>query len=205
MMVALAFSAVLFTGGRSSRMGRDKALLELEGQPLWQRQVALLRSLQPSEILISGSAEAFPGQNLGDCIVMPDLVSGLGPLGGLDTVLHHACCDQVLILAVDLPRMRPEVLARLLEHAIESGRGVVPRGVRGLEPLAAVYPRTCQPLISMALAAGERSMHAFVRQALGQQQLVEWTLDAADEDAFLNVNTAAEWQALVAINRLTSS
>ena len=193
-MAALAFSAVLFAGGRSTRMGRDKALLKLDGEPLWQRQITLLRALQPREILISGNAMGFPAESSADCAVVPDAITGLGPLGGLDTVLRRACCEQVLILAIDLPQMRVDLLARLLQEAAETGRGVIPRTSHGLEPLAAVYPRACQPLVSAVLAAGERSMQAFVQRALAEHLLVEWTVEATDEGAFFNVNTAVEWE-----------
>ena len=79
------FAAVLLAGGRSRRMGRDKALLPLpDGRRLWQRQLAVLESLHPAELFISGSArEGVP--SLIPCL--DDETPGLGPLGGIVAAL----------------------------------------------------------------------------------------------------------------------
>jgi molybdopterin-guanine dinucleotide biosynthesis protein A len=82
------FTAVLLAGGKSTRMGRDKAGVLLHGQPLWQRQLATLRAVQPAELFISGKADAaYAGAGVE---IVADNFPGLGPLSGLEATLRRA-------------------------------------------------------------------------------------------------------------------
>src|SRR5262249_20874052 len=121
-LTPLPLTAVLLAGGRSERMGRDKALVEIEGQPLWRRQIALLEALPPAGLIISGPrrAEFAPGTR---CI--EDSGESRGPLSGVAAALQAATQPHVLVLAVDLPRMSVEFL-RHLSDVISPGIGVVP-------------------------------------------------------------------------------
>src|SRR5688500_16588132 len=93
------FAAVLLAGGRSTRMGFDKATLVIDGQPLWQRQLATLRALHPHELFISGRLDG-PYGGAGVEIIEDD-VADLGPLGGIASILRRAESELVLILAID--------------------------------------------------------------------------------------------------------
>ena len=101
-MTRREFTAALMAGGKSSRMGSDKRLLEIDGIPFWQRQIELLESLAPSEILISASDyPAWAGRHG----VVKDEAAGAGPLAGLSAILNAAAHEIVLVLAVDMPLM----------------------------------------------------------------------------------------------------
>ena len=76
-------SAVLLAGGKSSRMGRDKALLEIDGEPLWRRQLATLRALEPEQLMVSG-----PPRGEGETVA--DEIEDAGPLGGVAAALPNA-------------------------------------------------------------------------------------------------------------------
>src|SRR5687768_17396927 len=104
-------SAVLLAGGKSSRMGRDKGALLVEGEPLWQRQLNILRRTQPRELFISGPLDG-PYANTGVRIVS-DAEPHLGPLGGIAAALGECTTDWLLVLAVDLPFMRADYLLSL--------------------------------------------------------------------------------------------
>src|SRR5687767_14914896 len=96
-------SALLLAGGRSSRMGTDKALLAVSGQLLWQRQVDILRKTRPSTIYISArSADPFADSL---CTVVLDGEPDLGPLSGVAAGLQACASEYLLVLAVDLPRI----------------------------------------------------------------------------------------------------
>lgn len=174
-------------------MGRDKAFLELAGQPLLARQVALARALGPVEVLISGRADT--DYTRFGCPVLHDRVPGAGPLAGLVAALEAARAPQVLVLAVDLPHLTPAVLAHVLAAA---GRdcGVVPRVAGKLQPLAALYPRSAAILAAEQLA----QRHLAVRDFAQLCEQAGWVrfLDLPPEwaAAFANWNTPADLAAV---------
>jgi molybdenum cofactor guanylyltransferase len=156
------FTAVLLAGGKSTRMGRDKALLPVKWQgtrqPLWKRQLSVLEELQPAEIFLSGvSREDCPKS----VAVLSDEVAGAGPLSGILTCLRAASCDRVLVLAVDLGRMTSPYLAELLA-ASQPECGVVPIRDGRYEPLAAVYPKIAYKIAQHQLEQGARTLQEFI-------------------------------------------
>lgn len=131
----------ILTGGRSSRMGRDKALLELQGRPMASRTAELARSVV-EEVYFVGNPEVHGHLGLP---VLADKVAGRGPLAGIVTALEHTQRDWNLVLACDLPFLEAECLRTLLACAV-SGEGVdavVPQTEDGWQPLCAVYHRRC--------------------------------------------------------------
>src|SRR5688572_5658480 len=133
------FSAVLLAGGQSSRMGRDKAEILVEGKPLWRRQFWKLMEIGAKEVLISGRADG-PYRNSGGRIV-PDRSLGIGPLAGIDAALQAISTDWLVVLAVDLVNIRSDFLRRLVGEATAAGVGLVPTSADWFQPLAAIYPR----------------------------------------------------------------
>jgi molybdenum cofactor guanylyltransferase len=184
------FSAVLLAGGKSSRMGREKAGLIVDDQPLWQRQFATLRATQPAELFISGKPDG-PYVEAGVPIVV-DAQPGLGPLGGLATALHHAQHEHLLVLAIDLPAMTAAFLTALQRTAAAAGKGVVPQGDKWFEPLAAVYPRSCLPLVEQCLRGDDHSMQHFVRLAVQRGHLSVFPLTKEDDPHFRNLNEPSD-------------
>jgi molybdopterin-guanine dinucleotide biosynthesis protein A len=166
-------------------MGRDKATLVLGGAPLWQRQLATLRALEPAELLISGPLDG-PWRGV-EVRAIPDARPGLGPLGGLVTVLVQMRCERVLVLAIDLPAMTPTFLHTLLARC-PADRGLVPQIEERFEPLAAIYPRAIHSVAERCLASGERSMQHFIRTGLAENLLVPHRIAASDRPLFHNVN-----------------
>lgn len=139
-------------------MGRDKAWISYQGQPLIARQIELVRSLGPVEVFVSGRADT-DYEELG-CPVVTDANPNLGPLAGILEALLRASADRVLVLAVDMPHMTREALAWLLSMA-NGERGVVPKAGGRLEPLAAVYPSNAAAVIERMLEHRLRAARAF--------------------------------------------
>src|SRR5688572_3630528 len=113
----LPFTAALLMGGRSRRMGRDKAVLVFEGVPLWRRQLEILEKTGAAEVVISATAD-----RIGKCgghPVIADEVEGQGPLRALATLLRRGANPGLLVLGVDLPAMSAEFLRRLAAAARE--------------------------------------------------------------------------------------
>jgi molybdopterin-guanine dinucleotide biosynthesis protein A len=188
------FSAALIAGGKSTRMGHDKALLQFEGGPLWQRQVCLLESLQPTEILLNGRPEQT---YLKECSYpfIQDQWLDAGPLAGLTSVLQAARSARVLVLAVDLPKMPAACLKALLD-ASDNHVGAVYASSNGTEPLAAVYPKSALPKLLDALQQGQFRLQEIV-QTLAEVGLMRiLTLPDSSAPDFINVNTPAAWESL---------
>ncbi len=182
-----SFSAVLLAGGKSSRMGRDKAFLEIDGVPLWRRQIETLRALSPAEVFISGPArEEWRG-----FAVVADEIPEAGPLAGIAASLRRCAASHLAVLAVDLPRMTPDFLRSLLALCAPMG-GVVAMADSFYEPLAAVYPEAFLPLADAYLARGELSLQRVVASAVATGMLRERPLTPDEQSLFLNVNTPGD-------------
>lgn len=181
------FSAVLLAGGKSIRMGRDKAFLDIGGTPLWRRQIGILRALAPVEIFISGP----PRPEWSGFPVVADATPDAGPLAGVVAGLRRCAGSHLVVLAVDLPRMTPEFLRSLAALCTER-TGVVPRAEKFHEPLAAVYPKACLAIAEECLASGDHSLQNFVARSIAAGLLRERVLTQDDAPLFLNANTPAD-------------
>lgn len=194
----MSFSAVILAGGKSSRMGRDKAFLDAGGQTLLARQIAVARAAGAEEIFISGRGDtdyaAFPGR------VLHDRLPDAGPLGGVEAALTRAAHPLLLVLAVDLPEIQAALLGELAGHCT-SGTGVIPRVQGALEPLAAFYPRAARPLARRLLRRKQFAVCGLAERccAAGRMREVEMTAAAGQ---FLNWNSPADRAAVLPDARL---
>jgi molybdopterin-guanine dinucleotide biosynthesis protein A len=143
------FSAVILAGGKSSRMGRDKAWLEVGEQTLLARQIQLAQAAGATEIFVSGRAgvvyPAFGGR------VLEDKFQAAGPLAGIECALNAASEPLLLVLAVDMADL-PSDFLKAISTRCRDGMGAVPLVKGMIEPLAAFYPRTAGSLIQKILA-----------------------------------------------------
>jgi molybdopterin-guanine dinucleotide biosynthesis protein A len=153
----------ILAGGASSRMGRDKGLLDFGGVPLILHTARLLEPLV-SQVTVVGSPGKYAKLGLRE--IADDAQarrgldrSGCGPLAGIAAALAATRSSWNLIVACDLPYLSAKWLEWLLSRALRSrGEAVVPRTERGIEPLAAVYRRECGGPIAAALARGVRKV-----------------------------------------------
>jgi molybdopterin-guanine dinucleotide biosynthesis protein A len=147
-------SAFLLAGGASSRMGRDKALIEFEGKPLLVRLATMLRSLAGDVTILApaGRYESFGYK------VLPDRRANCGPLSGIETALRHSGHPWVLILACDLAHVTPEWLATVASHA-RPGLDVI---TSGDNPLCALWNISALPAVSAALDSGQFRVRSLV-------------------------------------------
>lgn len=187
----LTFSAALLAGGKSTRMGRDKALLPIPGYDfLWQRQLAvlqqlaLLAELQPARIFWSGHPRSGIPRNIE---IVPDPVTDAGPLAGICGCLQKISSGHLLVLAVDLPAMTAPFLRRLLQLGAP-GCGVVPRLGERFEPLAALYPAEILPLAQKHLAEKRYRLQEFVSAGIASNLLRPHGITPANQPLFRNLN-----------------
>jgi molybdenum cofactor guanylyltransferase len=179
-----SFTAALLAGGNSSRMGQDKSTLRWQGQALWQHQIHLLETLNPTQILISGRPD---GPYMGsDYTILYDQEFGQGPLAGLEALLSACTSPRLLVLAVDMPWMTRSVLDQLLSFE----KGVAPEHAGWWEGTAAVYPVNILPLVRDCLSGPDRSFQTLIRQAIRQDLLKTWMVPKELENCFQSWNTA---------------
>jgi molybdenum cofactor guanylyltransferase len=190
------FSAVILAGGQSSRMGRDKATVELGGRTLLARQIALARTVGATEIFISGRSGVEYGTT--GVHLVTDRFAHAGPLAGIERALTEMSAPHLLVLAVDMPQLTPELVQKLARSCAADG-GAVPELGGRIEPLAAFYPRRTHDL-AVGMLTEARNVSAphtpgptdFVRRCLvaGMVRLVP--LSAAEAGLFANVNSPAD-------------
>jgi molybdopterin-guanine dinucleotide biosynthesis protein A len=175
----------VLAGGRSSRMGRDKALLPFKGRTLIDHIAAQVHQAAGNITLVGNPARysyfGYP--------VIEDILPGHGPLSGIHAALTVSNADWNLIVACDMPELTAEFLTLLVERA-RSGcaHAVLPVGPAGLpEPLCAVYNLRAADAIARAL---ERNIRK-VTDELAGLELDLWRI--ADSRHFYNLNTPEEW------------
>jgi|SRR5690348_4626496 len=179
-------TAALLAGGLSTRLGQDKAVLLIQGEPLWARQLSLLRDLNPVALWIS--ARAKPGWLPPETDLILDTPPSRGPLSGITQALTCLQSSHLLALAVDLPRMTSEHLRKIVNLAGQES-GVIPRTDRHLQPLAAVYPKQAAALARAALTSGDFSLHSFAGELLQRGLLREYPVPPEERGFYHNLNT----------------
>jgi molybdenum cofactor guanylyltransferase len=144
-------AAFVLAGGKSSRMGRDKASLSLHGRTLLQHALSTLREIT-ADVSILGSPQTYGDQG---APVIADIIPECGPLGGIHSALTHTSAVFNLIIAVDTPFLSADFLKFLTRRAVEAGAVVTTPEIAGYtQPLCAVYTRDFLPIAEQALKAG---------------------------------------------------
>jgi molybdopterin-guanine dinucleotide biosynthesis protein A len=175
----------VLTGGKSSRMKRDKALLPVDGATLVER-VARAVSHVAGSVTLVGAPDRYAHLGLP---VLPDEFPGCGPLSGIHAALAHSSADWNLIVACDMPNLDPAFLSWLFESSEEEAADVLlPAGPSGLpEPLCGVYHKRCLDSAEWALKKGRwKITEAF-------SSLRVRIVAAPESGVFENVNTPEDW------------
>jgi len=149
-------AAYILAGGKSTRMGADKAFVQFEGQTLLARALDLARSVT-EDVHIVGEKEKYSAF----APTIEDIFPECGPLGGIHAALRASQRDLNLILAVDVPFVTAALVEHIVTLAVESSAMVtVPRAGKGWQPLCAVYRREFADAAEEALRAGRYKIDA---------------------------------------------
>jgi len=189
--VESGITAFVLAGGKSSRMGSDKAFLRLQEETLLTRALKVAGSVA-KEVRIVGDGNKFAAFGR----VVEDTYRDRGPLGGIHAALSTTTTELNLILAVDLPFVVPKFLKFLLVRARESGAMVtVPRAGSGLQPLCAAYRRGFAEVAESSLREGKNkidSLFAKVTTCVIEESELVW--DGFPVGMFRNLNTPEEFE-----------
>ncbi len=179
-------SCIVLAGGRSSRLGVDKAFLEIGGKPIVERVVKRMTAIADEVLLVTNTPEQFAYLGLR---MVRDVQPGQGVLGGLYSGLLVAGNDYSLVVACDMPFLDLKLLRYMVLLTPEQDV-VIPCVGDMLEPLHAIYSRSCLKPIERALSCGERRVVGFfpeVRVRYVDQREVD-ILDPRHL-SFFNINT----------------
>ncbi len=190
----MKLSAILLAGGRSRRMGVDKATVLIAGKPLWQRQLRVLNDLRPGAVWVS--ARTVPPWCPREIEVVTDQPPSCGPLSGVAAGLHRLQTSHLLVLAIDLPRMTAEHLGKLWGLA-RPGTGVIPLHGDYFEPLCAIYPAEAAAAAEKALKNHDASLQHFAQNLLRKSQAQFYDLPSGERPLYLNMNTPSDLPAKV--------
>lgn len=185
-------------GGRGTRFGRDKALVDLEGKTLLQRTIELVASVSHS-VKVVASASRYPESQVP---VIEDRWPGQGPLGGIITaLLETQKTDNEplwnLIVSCDMPFLRADWLEYMKARALESAaQVVVPQSQNGLEPLCAYWRSDSAGKLREAFNSGVRKVTSAMK-LLPTEVLDEavWKRFDSDNRLFWNMNTPEDYEA----------
>jgi molybdopterin-guanine dinucleotide biosynthesis protein A len=179
-------SAFILAGGKSRRMGRDKAFVELNGRTLLSRQLDLARSVCANARIVADTAKFSQFAP-----VIEDVFPGCGPLAGIHAALRSSQTELNLILAVDIPFLS----AKFLEFMIAKSRAsratvTIARTSDGWQPLCAVYRPEFADLAEEALKAGRYRIDALfkpeITETVDEGELRD---EGFSTDLFGNLNT----------------
>ncbi|NLP44917.1 MAG: molybdenum cofactor guanylyltransferase [Peptococcaceae bacterium] len=194
----LAITGILLVGGESRRMGRNKAFLELDGQTLLERNLAVLSGIC-SEVLIS-SREVGPYSGYG-FEVIEDTVKGKGPLAGLCSTLNKARFECAFVAACDLPFLNEQAI-RFLYDRLENFDAIVPESPEKTHPLHAIYRKRILPTLKANLQQDKLKIDGIIKSfntcfvRLDDNKLSPTEKEFLQKSV-LNTNTPEQWAKVV--------
>lgn len=180
-------TGVILAGGRSTRMGRDKATLMIAGQTLFGRTLAMMREIFP-RVLIAGTRNDLATAEV-PCV--PDLFPG-SALGGLHGGLTAVATPWMFAVPCDLACPDPAMVRFILKHR-NGWDIVVPRTPGGFEPVFALYHKNCFGPMEAMLTRGEYRIYDLYNQ-MRVRYLDADTLPGGWEHALRNLNTPQDFQ-----------
>ena len=178
-------TGLILLGGKSSRYGSNKALVRLDGVPLVERVVSVMKSIFHRVILLTNTPKVYSYLQLP---MVEDLIKGFGPMGGIYTGLMTMEDNAGFFVACDMPFLN----SKLIRHMVEAGGdfdAVVPRMDWMLEPLHALYSKKCLPAIQEAIGRDEHQiLKCFAGMRVRYVDEEELRLFDHDLRSFFNIN-----------------
>jgi molybdopterin-guanine dinucleotide biosynthesis protein A len=191
----------VLAGGASRRFGRDKALVEFDGEPLIARLCRALQSATGAPVRIIGDAEKYSQLGV-ECV--PDRWPGEGPLGGIITALmaNIASRDPAhpnswsLIVGCDMPFLTAEWLSHLAKRTTTSpAEVIVPKSTYGLEPLCASWRASSLPVLTHVFEGGVRRVtDAMQNISMEVLDATDWKRFDNNDRLFWNMNRPADYE-----------
>lgn len=184
-------TGIILAGGRNSRMGVNKAFLEIDGVRLIDKIMGIYRRLFSEIIIVTN--DPMPYLEFADAAVATDIYKDKGPLGGIYTGLFHAQNIYSFACPCDMPFLNEEFIAWMIGRTSKHDV-IVPELPEGYQPLHAIYSRNCLPSIKPRLVADKLKITGFYRDmrvlTISEQQIAPFNPDGR---LFQNLNTPEDF------------
>ncbi len=182
-------SGIILSGGKSARMGENKAFIEIDGVPIIHRIYSLFKELFQEIIIVTNQKELFSNIN---SEIYTDLLPNKGALGGLYTGLFFSNFSYSFCVACDMPFINKSLVKYLIKN-IEDYNVIVPLTKDGLQPLHAIYSKNCLDAIKKTIENGKYKIIDFY-SLVNVKILKEEDFGYLDplRESFINVNTPEE-------------
>jgi molybdopterin-guanine dinucleotide biosynthesis protein A len=195
-------SGVILAGGLSKRLnGRDKAMIAIHGKPILDHIVAVYSDIFSEIILVTNTPQAYLNWNM---LTVTDLLTVRSSLTGIHAGLFYASRPYVFVSACDAPFIKPELVQLLISQARPGTDAVIPETANGLEPLCAVYSKSCMKTIESHIQQEKLKIQR-VFQESRINRISEARVRKADPDlvSFVNINTPEDLMAVKSLEKET--
>lgn len=190
-------TGILLAGGKSSRMGKDKALLKYEDETFMSNSIKKLKKLFNEVIVVEGNINKY---NIDNAKIIKDIYPNMGPMGGIHAALKAAKNDWIFVIPCDMPLWEPLLVDEILKYRLDNDI-VVPLFNKRMEPLFALYKKTCIPKIEECLDKNiikVIELYPLVKTNCVDLQNI-FTLEECSK-SFLNINTPEDLNKLRVID-----
>lgn len=186
----IPLSGVILAGGKSSRMGRDKAFLRFGQGTLLEALARLMTSIFEETLVIVNEKMNCDALDLSGALVYRDLFKNCGPLAGLYTALAYSNCAASCAISCDMPFVDEDVIRHLADSAGDEYDAVCYQDTAGkLQPFPGIYFRTSKHLIRLLLDRGEGAMQRLLQVAV----IKTWVLEEKRNKVWTNMNTPEDY------------
>jgi molybdenum cofactor guanylyltransferase len=188
-----SLTGIILSGGKSVRMGRDKAFIEIDGIPIIQRIYNIFQKIFTEIIIVTNQKEFYSGFK---AKIVSDLIINNGALGGLYTGLFFSSNPYSFCVACDMPFLKESMIQYLIKQANEYDV-IVPRTEDGLQPLHAVYSKNCLESIKNIIGMGKYKIIDFYplvkTKIVEESEFISLDLNLnLMRESFVNINTPGE-------------
>lgn len=188
-------TGIILSGGENSRMGINKAFVAIDGERLIDRIMEIFRDLFKDVIVVTNSPLDYLDL---DATIVTDIYPGKKALGGIYTGLFYATCPHAFVAACDMPCLNPGFIAWMMKQA-PAYDVVVPETPEGLEPLHAIYSKSCLPHMKRRIIQDKLKITGFYKglKCLTIPDSIQKAFDPENR-MFVNVNTREDLDRLKA-------
>ncbi len=186
-------TGIILAGGKSRRMGADKAFIDAGGVPLFERVYRIFREIFPEIIIVTNDDNLFKRY---EARLQKDILLNKGPLGGLYTGLFYSPSYHAFCTACDMPLLNPRLIKYMVEERDEYDV-IVPKTRDGLHPLHAIYSKKClSPMRQLLDRDDLRIVNIFHR--IRVRYIDETEIRKVDPHmrSLININTEEEMEAV---------
>jgi molybdopterin-guanine dinucleotide biosynthesis protein A len=180
-------TGVILAGGKNSRMGSDKGLLEVGGKRIIERIIDELKQVVDEIIIISNDTTL----NYLNYKVYADLIKDCGPMGGIHSALTHSTTEKNLILSCDMPFISKNILKTIINGSAKC-EIAIPKHDKRLEPLCAVYLKSCTNKFEELINKEEFKLKDSFKYFIVKR--INFTRKELSGNEFTNINTPEEYQ-----------